>query len=62
MTQVFCSNDPCEAVAVAVLITDRGTHCPLCRTCREAFEWGQASAEAEVTDIDQYEDENDEGN
>ena len=40
MTQVFCSNEPCEAVAVAVLITDRGTHCPLCRTCREAFEWG----------------------
>lgn len=61
MTQVFCSNEPCEAEAVAVLITDRGTRCPLCHTCREAFEWGQASAGAEVTDIDQHTDEDEEG-
>ena len=61
MTQVFCSNEPCEAEAVAVYISERGTRCPLCHTCREAFEWGQASVGAEVVDIDQHTDEDEEG-
>lgn len=62
MTVAYCSNEPCEAEAVAVLITDRGTRCPLCHTCREAFEWGQASGvDAVLEDIDQHTDEDEEG-
>lgn len=61
MTQIFCSNEPCEAEAICHLITDRGIRCPLCATCREAFEWGQASPYAEIQDIDQHADEDEEG-
>jgi hypothetical protein len=57
MTTIFCSNESCEAEAVAYLVTDHGTRCPVCETCRAAFEWGQESPEAEIEDIDQGDDD-----
>ncbi len=49
----YCSNDPCEAEATHVVSHyDSGATTPLCRTCKEAYEWGQASPEGVVEPIE----------
>jgi hypothetical protein len=49
----YCANDPCETEAVRVVIHPNGDRTPLCFTCAQAYEWGQASPDAVVADIDQ---------
>ncbi len=48
---IFCSNCDAEAMAKATH-HDASIITPLCLTCREAYEMGQASPEATVTLID----------
>ncbi len=49
----YCSNDPCEAEATHVVSHhDSGATISLCRTCKEAYEWGQASPEGVVEPIE----------
>lgn len=44
----YCANDPCEAEAV-MLVEETAT--PLCRTCAEAYMWGQASPDKHLAYI-----------
>lgn len=39
---IYCANDPCEAPAIGFI---KETRTPLCWTCQEAYQWGQASPE-----------------
>lgn len=36
---LYCANDPCDCEAVYMVVE---TLTPLCRTCAEAYHWGQA--------------------
>ena len=49
----YCANDPCDAPAVKR--TEKGT--PLCRCCAEAYSWGMASPDGQLTDIENEEEE-----
>ena len=49
---IFCSNCDNEANAKVIHHDNGDLETPLCRTCREAYEWGQASPESTVTLID----------
>lgn len=44
----YCANHPCEAEAVMVI---QETNTPLCRTCAEAYKWGQASSHKHLSHI-----------
>ncbi len=48
MNTRHCSNDPCEAEAVKVTVTDA----LLCWTCAEAYQWGQASPDNPLKELD----------
>jgi len=49
---IFCSNCDAEAVAKIIVHDNGDLECPLCQTCKEAFEWGQASPDSTVTGLD----------
>ncbi|GAF79707.1 unnamed protein product, partial [marine sediment metagenome] len=44
----YCANDPCEAEAVMLV---EETNTPLCRTCANAYTWGQASPDKHLSPI-----------
>lgn len=50
----YCANDPCETEATHVVVE---TNTPLCWTCANAYEWGQASPDKRVVDIDNIDEE-----
>ena len=57
---IYCTNEPCETEAVRMVIHhDKEGNVisvtPLCRTCATAYTWGQASPEANVMDLEEYE-------
>lgn len=58
MAIAYCSNSPCESWAEFVVTQpDNGNIFFLCLTCKEAFEWGQASPEADISPIEDKEDD-----
>lgn len=48
----YCANDPCETEAIKMVCDNSGKRLPLCYTCAQAYEWGQASPDAEMFDMD----------
>lgn len=51
----YCAN--CDAEATAKVCHSDGDSTPLCETCKVAYEWGQASPDACLLDIDENEEE-----
>ena len=52
---VWCSNCDSEAVCNVIHHDNGNLECPLCFTCKTAYEWGQASPNASVVDINDTE-------
>jgi len=48
MNTIYCANDPCKAEAVMLV---EETNTPLCRTCANAYKWGQASPHKHLSHI-----------
>lgn len=48
----YCTNDPCETEAIKMMCNDDGKRLPLCYTCAQAYEWGQASPDATIEDLE----------
>jgi len=48
---IYCAN--CDAEAVMVARHEDGSDTNLCYTCGTAYEWGQASPDADLVDVDE---------
>lgn len=57
VAKVFCANCDTEAVCEAIHHDNKGVRCPLCEQCKAAYEWGQASPEATIQDLDDTDDD-----
>ena len=62
----YCNNDPCDSEAthfydVPATATRRAYRIYLCRTCAEAFSWGQIHSDLilhDLYELDEEEEEN----
>ena len=51
---IFCCNCESEATHKVIHHDNKDLECPLCTSCKEAYEWGQASPEATVCLIGEH--------
>jgi hypothetical protein len=52
---VWCAVDICETEAVKMVCHPDGNATPLCWRCATTYEWGQASPEAEIQNLEHVE-------